>query len=270
MHAFISPRLFPRPSHRAIAPLCTARPSATNRSIARSTTSHRPAWRPSLDDVERISRGQPARTRGTGSRAVPHRLNRDEREAYNRAQRNGFLEIFDNLAHRRERKGAPLFNIWRQWCDAQARPAVFLIKSAEGTDDVVMIDVSTLRKERFHLFGSEDGVEETLYAAFESIAGKQGELEVENDDVVTQQDWETMPVWRLPMSCLKFSSAERGDAKQCARVLGEYCVKAITAAGQHNLAATAMSEQEKRTKDKLRKKKARRKARDFRKDENDY
>lgn len=36
--------------------------------------------RPSLDDVERLSRGQAARKRGTGSRAVCHRLNESERK----------------------------------------------------------------------------------------------------------------------------------------------------------------------------------------------
>lgn len=34
--------------------------------------------RPTLDDVERISYGQGAKKRGTGSRQVPHRLNGDE------------------------------------------------------------------------------------------------------------------------------------------------------------------------------------------------
>ena len=36
------------------------------------------AARPTLDDVERISYGQGAKRRGTGSRQVPHRLNGDE------------------------------------------------------------------------------------------------------------------------------------------------------------------------------------------------
>ena len=31
--------------------------------------------RPSLDDIERISKGQAAKSRGVGSRQVPHRLN---------------------------------------------------------------------------------------------------------------------------------------------------------------------------------------------------
>lgn len=36
--------------------------------------------RPSLDDVERLSRGQAAKKRGTGSRGVCHRLNESERK----------------------------------------------------------------------------------------------------------------------------------------------------------------------------------------------
>lgn len=43
-------------------------------------------WRPSLDDVQRISTGDAARHRGTGSRAVPHRLNAEERKAYDLAK----------------------------------------------------------------------------------------------------------------------------------------------------------------------------------------
>lgn len=43
-------------------------------------------WRPSLDDVQRISTGDAARHRGTGSRAVPHRLNAEERKQYDLAK----------------------------------------------------------------------------------------------------------------------------------------------------------------------------------------
>lgn len=38
--------------------------------------------RPSLDDVERISKGNAAKARGTGSRRIPHRLNAEERQQY--------------------------------------------------------------------------------------------------------------------------------------------------------------------------------------------
>ena len=38
--------------------------------------------RPDISDVERISRGEGAKRRGTGSREVPHRLNEAERLAW--------------------------------------------------------------------------------------------------------------------------------------------------------------------------------------------
>jgi len=38
--------------------------------------------RPSVSDVERISKGQRARKRGTGSRSVPHRLNAAEQKEF--------------------------------------------------------------------------------------------------------------------------------------------------------------------------------------------
>lgn len=44
-------------------------------------------WRPTLDDVRRISQGDAAKSRGTGSRAVPHRLNAEERRDYDLAQK---------------------------------------------------------------------------------------------------------------------------------------------------------------------------------------
>ena len=42
--------------------------------------------RPTLDDVERISRGDAAKARGTGSRQIPHRLNAEERKQYDIAK----------------------------------------------------------------------------------------------------------------------------------------------------------------------------------------
>ena len=54
-----------------------------------STISVPQVWRPSLDDVQRISMGDAAKHRGTGSRAVPHRLNAEERKAYDLAKQVG-------------------------------------------------------------------------------------------------------------------------------------------------------------------------------------
>ena len=45
--------------------------------------------RPTLDDVERISKGNAAKARGTGSRRIPHRLNAEERKQYDIAKQKG-------------------------------------------------------------------------------------------------------------------------------------------------------------------------------------
>ena len=100
-------------------------------------------WRPSLDDVQRISVGDAAKRRGTGSRQVPHRLNSEERRAYDIAKAKGFLTLDGTGFYRRERKGSPLGNIWRQFCDAKAQPCVLVAKGDEA--DSVLLDLSPLR-----------------------------------------------------------------------------------------------------------------------------
>jgi hypothetical protein len=71
-------------------------------------------WRPTLDDVDRISWGKPAKKKCTGSRGVPHRLNEDERKLYDFARQKGFLEV-PGSGWRKERRGAPLLNTYRNW-----------------------------------------------------------------------------------------------------------------------------------------------------------
>ena len=44
--------------------------------------------RPTLEDVERLTRGEAAKRRGTGNRQVPHRLNEAERLAWELAKVN--------------------------------------------------------------------------------------------------------------------------------------------------------------------------------------
>ena len=100
-------------------------------------------WRPTADDVDRISWGKPAKKKMTGSRGVPHRLNDEERRLYDFARRKGFVEI-GGSGWRKQRRGAPLVNTYRNWCDARAVPAVYLFKAKEGVDEVVL-DISPLR-----------------------------------------------------------------------------------------------------------------------------
>ncbi|CAE8666192.1 unnamed protein product [Polarella glacialis] len=114
------------------------------------------AWRPTRDDVERISRGKRAKARGTGSKAVPHRLDSDEREAFERAKLKGFLELRNEGLRSSSTKfgwfsrgGSPLWNTYRNWCDALAVPMICVNKAdgpgGAGSGDQLLLDVSTAR-----------------------------------------------------------------------------------------------------------------------------
>ena len=114
----------------------------------------------SKDDVERLSRGQPSKRKGYGSRNVPHRLNDDERQELDRAARKGYLTLIGG-GNRRTRKGSPLKNIHRQWCDARDCPQILLYKAVGGKAiDEVVIDLSPLRLHG--LFDTPELVEDFL------------------------------------------------------------------------------------------------------------
>ena len=114
--------------------------------------------RVSRDDVERLSRGQPSKQKGYGSRSVPHRLNDVERAELNRAQRKGYVSL-TGRGNRRTRKGSPLANTYRQWCDARGKPQIILYKSTGSETkqpvDRVLVDLSPLR-----LHASNDHVQD--------------------------------------------------------------------------------------------------------------
>jgi len=100
-------------------------------------------FRAHLDDVERLSYGKGAkRQRGTGSKFVCHRLNQEERSQYDRAKQVGFA-IMKGSGYRKERKGSPLANLFRQRCDALGQICILIEKYADL--DKVVIDFSTLR-----------------------------------------------------------------------------------------------------------------------------
>ena len=103
-------------------------------------------FRPHLDDVERLSYGKGAKKqRGTGSRSICHRLNQNERKLYDLAKKAGYLSM-RGTGYRKERSGSPLWNIFRQRCDALGDICVVVEKRyGEKGGDVVVIDFSTLR-----------------------------------------------------------------------------------------------------------------------------
>ena len=86
--------------------------------------------------------GKAAKRRGTGSRSVPHRLNKEERTAFERAKKAGYVDV-KGSGWRRERGGAPLVNTWRNYCDARAHVSVLLHR--RSTRDTVVVDMSPLR-----------------------------------------------------------------------------------------------------------------------------
>lgn len=100
-------------------------------------------FRPDLDDIERLSYGKGAtKKRGTGSRQVCHRLNRGERIQYELAKQASYLTL-NGTGYRKNRKGSPLVNTFRQRCDALSQLCVIIEKRADT--DKVIIDFSTLR-----------------------------------------------------------------------------------------------------------------------------
>jgi len=102
--------------------------------------------RPTLDDVERLSKGKPSSSSASaGSRGVPHRLIPSERAAFEAGKRKGFVAL-RGTGWRKERGASPLSNIYRQYCDARGMPCVEY-RAGIGFDpmECVSVDVSTLR-----------------------------------------------------------------------------------------------------------------------------
>lgn len=155
--------------------------------------------RPALDDVERLSRGQAAKRRGTGSRAVPHRLNAIERKEYEAAARKGYATI--DAAGR-----IPLYNIWRMWNDARAQPAVILLRRTSGDmPDVVRVDMSTMR-------APSDEVAGRLDACVEAVGERRASV---LDNAETNGDF--TPTWAIGERTVDYSFFNRVDAKAAAK-----------------------------------------------------
>lgn len=198
----------------------------------------------SKDDVVRLSRGQPAKKKGYGSRGVCHRLNDNEQKAFERAERAGFVTL-DGTGYRRGRKGSPLGNIHRQWCDARAKPQIVFCKASGGRPlDNVIVDLAPLRINALSEDSSiVDGFlsewkAQILVAAENAGMELKSEYEEDNTETLSLEDegvdeddndiftvtidpttWASEPIWRLPAVSIGVFEGERANAKKMAKEL---------------------------------------------------
>ncbi|GMH74499.1 hypothetical protein TrLO_g15849 [Triparma laevis f. longispina] len=192
------------------------------------------AGRISGDDVLRLSRGQPAKVKGKGSRGVPHRLNSEERAEFERSERRGYLRI-DGTGYRRERKGSPLANVWRQHCDSINKPTIIMMKASgragggrtEIGDDSVVLDWSTLR---------DPSNEETRRSIEENVAkaAAANNLQLkaldDDDEEVTPSNvlidpafkWDVDPIWKLPALNLRYEGQRPSAQAMCKALANDF------------------------------------------------
>uniref|UniRef100_A0A7S2HLN0 Uncharacterized protein n=1 Tax=Helicotheca tamesis TaxID=374047 RepID=A0A7S2HLN0_9STRA len=191
-------------------------------------TSNENCWRPSLDDVTRISYGKPSKKKGVGSRGVPHRINSEERDLWDRARQKGVLEIAGS-AWRSQRRDAPLLNTWRNWCDARGRACIVLSKGKDGMSDVLSVDLSPLRVpadfERIAsvCVSSVDVVPTATDFDDDSFTVDDAEEEEEEEEMKRQDvedAWNDRPIYQLSPYEISWTLT-RGDAKKLGKELAK-------------------------------------------------
>lgn len=175
------------------------------------------AVRPTMRDVINLSRGEAATRRGLGSRRVPHRLNAEERKAYELAERKGFVAVIGS-GMRRERKGSPLLNILRQRADALAQPLVWVEKASRGqTQDFACIDYSPLR------LPDADALS-TLHSRAIECATDGGEprpceFVLPIDAMPSKEQLQTLPIWALHWTVARFPTSREEEGGKASKRL---------------------------------------------------
>ena len=186
-------------------------------------------FRPTINYVERISWGKPAKQKGTGSRGIPHRLNEEERLLFDQARRKGFLEVAGS-GWRSQRRDAPLLNTYRSFCDARGQPAIVLHKDKTGVDEVV-VDLSPLRayftfrdvalKCLEHQPNGEIAIGEKDESDAPIQSNDDGAQKIESrDSELGTTAWSERPIYQLPPYCVTWR-VPREEAKAiCKKMAG--------------------------------------------------
>lgn len=184
-------------------------------------------WRPTIEDVERISWGKPAKKKGTGSRGVPHRLNEEERLLFDQARQRGFLEVVGS-GWRSQRSDAPLVNSYRSLCDARGQVCITLHKGNTGLDELV-VDFSPLRLPESFEQLEKDMIEfvglPSLYKASDEHENVNvDESELDNADAVEakldEDPWDSRPIYQLPTYIISWE-IQRSDGKALGKKLAK-------------------------------------------------
>ena len=198
------------------------------------------AGRAYVADVERLTRGEAAKRRGTGSRDVPHRLNADERAVWDLAKVRALARLFavqlnaklnaaaaaqkrrfmvlSGTGYRRERKGSPLANSWRQMADALALPALTVQNGASepSRPDLVVVDLSTLREGRARCVQARDKCVALAAPFGATLARDDAETASETNEELLDR-----AIWQLPSVLLEFVCTDRPSAKAFAEALSK-------------------------------------------------
>ena len=182
----------------------------------RARTKRSGSVRPSIDDVERISKGKAARRRGVGSRAVPHRLNAEERREWDFAKIRGFVEL-RGTGWRKERGDSPLANSFRNFCDASAMPYISIEKGIGINQlDDVCIDFSTMRSTNIsHWITDCEKIARNFPSLhkLEDLTDIQNLLGWDNGSAMLEE----LVIWQIPGMVFKASFLDRKEAKQYAK-----------------------------------------------------
>lgn len=175
--------------------------------------------RPSLDDVERISKGLAANRRGTGSRGVPHRLNSLERAQWDIAKKKKFL-VLRGSGYRKERGDSPLANIYRQFCDSTNIPAINICQglgTGEIIEDTVVVDFSPLRRKDLGPLVDLCKAE-AQKPEYKSIVDVQDATESSSFEDL-QMRFDEEPIWKVPVLSLELRFLDRAESKKYAEAI---------------------------------------------------
>ena len=133
------------------------------------------------------------------------------------AQKRRFM-VLSGTGYRRERKGSPLANSWRQLADALAVPAVTVQNGAgePSRPDVVVVDLTPLREGRARCLETRD----TCVALAAPYAATLGRDDAEHVSETNEELLERA-IWQLPSVLLEFACPDRPSAKAFAEVLSK-------------------------------------------------